>query len=340
MAVEGFTVKKKHIFLSCASISTIGFVIFLIFVIATAQMHGAISGICNRMDSSMDMQCRVSPMEKSTAASVTCDASCKQDWSSALGGAGSAPGIYGVGEWSEQGIPKEDDDSVHKWEALVRPGTPCTLNLHSDNLWKAAVNCGCERNALRVLMQGPQGHTYEEGCTIVTWDGGDAWLTAGEVSVPCLYIPSDSSIKPEIAVGFDKETEIQRCNFGLDRFSTGGHYFVIYMPCMILWCWCGLISCVGYGDQLYQARRRLTDKKSLNYSGGAAQEEPSAAVMAAQEWAQTQAYGAPHDPSWQQQGYDQQGYDQQQGGYDQSGYDQTAYDQSGYNQQEGQYNQA
>eukprot|EP00929_Paragymnodinium_shiwhaense_P090151 TRINITY_DN5034_c0_g1_i1.p1 TRINITY_DN5034_c0_g1~~TRINITY_DN5034_c0_g1_i1.p1 ORF type:complete len:335 (-),score=84.42 TRINITY_DN5034_c0_g1_i1:504-1508(-) len=334
MPTEGFTIKKSHIFCGCGCLSSVGFFIFLAYVIATMQMQSAIGGVCERVAGSVDYQCKVVQAEQRDA---TCDQSCKQDFSDALSGAGSAPGIFGVGEWtseSEPGIPIDDDeDSADFWQAIVRPGNNCELKFTKDNLYKAAVECGCERSPLKLMMQGQTVSMLVEGCNIVTWEGGTPWLATSEISVPCLYLPASGSIKPELAVGASRDREVNRCQVGTDRFATGGHYFVIYMPICILWCWCALISCVGFGDQLYQARRRIKGKFAGGSSGAAREEAPSAAVMAAQEWAQSQAYGSPAAEEQHWQGYDQQGHEQQ--GYDQQGYNEPA---AGYDQQ--QYNQA
>eukprot|EP00929_Paragymnodinium_shiwhaense_P008869 TRINITY_DN112841_c0_g1_i1.p1 TRINITY_DN112841_c0_g1~~TRINITY_DN112841_c0_g1_i1.p1 ORF type:complete len:335 (-),score=78.58 TRINITY_DN112841_c0_g1_i1:267-1271(-) len=329
MPTEGFTIKKSTVFCSCACVSLIMFFVFMAMVICTSQMHGAVTSICKRYDNAIDLQCKVRlSTDQAANAKASCDESCKHDWGSVIGGSGGAPGFFGAGAWTEDGdevgIPMDDDvETQNRWMTLVRPSDSCELVPQKDNLWSNIISCGCGKTEVQILTQVVAGkEKIVPGCTVVSWEGGEAWVPAGEVSIRCMYIPAMDGLKAEVSVDMAVVEEKEKCTYGSDRFGAGGHYFVIYMPVCVLWCWCGVVSAVGFADQKYQAFAKFKGKKA---GGGGSMnthtEEPSAAVMAAQEWAMQQqaveggvsyeqdatAYGNPADHGYNQQSYDQQG---------------------------------
>jgi hypothetical protein len=341
MAEGGITVKKTWVFAACACVSFIMFIVFMVLVICTLQMHGVVQEVCKRMDDSTDLMCRVQGLGEAMSRRVQCDQTCKHDWTSLTGGAGGAPGAFGVGAWQDEddaGVPIPKGDSSSDWQSIVRTGTKCQLTEAQDIVWQAQVDCVCDSTKVQVMLKAKEGTASVEGCcTVVTWEGGAPYIPSSDVTLPCLYIPKTGTLRNELSIETTKTAEINRCQHADERFNSGGHYFVIYMPICILWCWCAIVSVIGYIDQKYQAFRRFRNKNSkgdkMGYEGYNP-EEPSAAVMAAQQWAQDQAGPEAYDanPAYAASGQEPNMYGQQMAMPDQN-WDVPPPQQDGYGNQ-------
>eukprot|EP00929_Paragymnodinium_shiwhaense_P011016 TRINITY_DN11622_c0_g1_i3.p1 TRINITY_DN11622_c0_g1~~TRINITY_DN11622_c0_g1_i3.p1 ORF type:complete len:247 (+),score=32.43 TRINITY_DN11622_c0_g1_i3:243-983(+) len=210
-----------------------------------------------------------------------------------------APHYFGVSEWMNSykpGVPRSEEDTSEDWESILQPGDSCYLRPGQAG---SVLDCPCSEASIKITLDVPADTaTYAEGCTVVTWPESTAVIADsadnGFAKVPCLYIPAGGGLQAELAILTTKEREAERCAYGVYRFSSMGHYFLIYLPLCLVLCWCSLISCACCCELKLGPQAQLIPQPmaACTYGKKAGTDNITLAVEAA-KWSQPVELSAP-----------------------------------------------